>query len=84
MTVDGVTYLGAIVKQLPSEEKGSSLLSVTIHQGKNRQVRKMCDACGLTVHRLRRVREGTLQLGDLKPGCWRYLTNEEAEGLKAL
>ncbi|MCD8051118.1 MAG: rRNA pseudouridine synthase [Clostridiales bacterium] len=84
MTVEGVTYRGAEVRALPSEETGSALLSFTIRQGKNRQVRKMCAACGLTVHRLRRVREGTLRLGDLKSGCWRYLTNEEIQRLKAL
>lgn len=82
MTVDGVRYLAARVKVLPSEAQGSTLLSVTIHQGKNRQVRKMCAACGLTVHRLRRVREGSLRLGDLQPGKWRYLTAAETAKLK--
>ncbi|WP_298030626.1 pseudouridine synthase [uncultured Dysosmobacter sp.] len=57
-------------------------LSVTIHEGKNRQVRRMCAACGLTVKRLRRVREHTLELGDLPPGKWRYLTEEEVWALK--
>lgn len=84
MTVDGVTYQGAKVAELPTEEQGSRLLSVTICQGKNRQVRRMCAACGLTVHRLKRVREGQLRLGGLKPGDWRYLTEEEVAGLKAL
>lgn len=84
MTVDGVTYQGAKVMELPTGETNSRLLSVTICQGKNRQVRRMCAACGLTVHRLKRVREGQLRLGNLKPGCWRYLTEEEMKGLKAL
>lgn len=57
-------------------------LSVTIHEGKNRQVRRMCAACGLTVERLRRVREHTLSLGDLPPGKWRYLTEEELAELR--
>jgi len=57
-------------------------LSVTIHEGKNRQVRRMCAACGLTVKRLRRVREHTLELGDLAPGAWRHLTAEEVQALK--
>ncbi|WP_295578828.1 pseudouridine synthase [uncultured Oscillibacter sp.] len=57
-------------------------LSVTIHQGKNRQIRRMCAACGLMVLRLRRVREHTLELGDLAPGEWRYLTAEEVAVLK--
>jgi len=57
-------------------------LAVTIHEGKNRQVRRMCAACGLNVKRLRRVREHTLELGELAPGQWRYLTEAEVEALK--
>ena len=57
-------------------------LSVTIHEGKNRQIRRMCAACGLTVKRLRRVREHTLELGDLPAGKWRYLTQEEVKALQ--
>lgn len=60
----------------------TATLAVTIRQGKNRQVRRMCAACGLTVERLRRVREHTLSLGDLPPGKWRYLTEEEIEALR--
>lgn len=60
----------------------TAVLSVTIHEGKNRQIRRMCEACGLTVGRLQRVREGPLQLGDLKPGKWRYLTSSEILALK--
>ena len=52
-------------------------LSVTIHEGKNRQIRRMCTAVGLHVKRLRRVREHTLSLGDLPEGRWRELTAEE-------
>ncbi len=82
MTVNGVHYLPAKVHRLPSKEKGSCLLSFTIHQGKNRQVRRMCAAVGLTVHRLRRVREGALSLGELPLGKWRYLTQDEVLRLK--
>lgn len=57
-------------------------LAVTIHEGKNRQIRRMCAACGLTVKRLRRVREHTLELGDLPAGAWRYLTPDEVLALK--
>ena len=59
------------------ERKGERELIVVIHQGKNRQVRRMCAAAGLKVERLRRVREGALLLGALGPGRWRYLTEEE-------
>ena len=57
-------------------------LSMTIHEGKNRQIRRMCAACGLTVKRLRRVKEHTLELGDLPVGAWRYLTPEEVKALQ--
>jgi len=52
-------------------------LEVVIHQGKNRQIRRMCDMEGLRVHRLIRLREGPIALGDLPAGKWRYLTEEE-------
>ena len=55
----------------------STLVEIAIHEGKNRQVRKMCDLCGLKVQRLVRISEGALELGDLPTGTWRYLTPEE-------
>ncbi len=60
----------------------TAVMQITIHEGKNRQIRRMCDACGLTVKRLRRVREHTLELGDLPAGQWRYLTAEETAALQ--
>lgn len=64
------------------ERTGKNTLTVVIHQGKNRQVRRMCAAAGLRVDRLLRVREGSLTLGDLRPGRWRLLTAEERESLQ--
>ncbi len=62
---------------------GSALtLAVTIHEGKNRQIRRMCAQCGLKVVRLQRVREHTLELGTLPPGKWRFLTEDEIRSLK--
>lgn len=55
---------------------------VTIHEGRNRQVRRMCAMAGLTVMRLERVAEGKLQLGNLPKGKWRYLTQDEIAYLK--
>lgn len=57
-------------------------LSVTIHEGKNRQIRRMCRQAGLAVRRLQRVREHTLTLGDLPVGRWRYLTQQELQMLE--
>ena len=53
------------------------LIEITIHEGRNRQVRRMCEAAGMHVTRLRRIREGKLSLGDLPSGKWRFLTEEE-------
>ena len=55
---------------------------ITIHEGRNRQIRRMAQAAGLEVIRLKRVREGKLQLGDLPVGKWRYLTEEEVSCLQ--
>lgn len=57
------------------------LLEITIHEGRNRQVRRMCEAAGMHVTRLKRIREGSLSLGDLPLGKWRYLTEEERNRL---
>ena len=54
------------------------VLHITIHEGRNRQIRKMCALCGLKIRLLRRVSIGPLELGTLKIGQWRYLTEEEA------
>lgn len=79
--LEGEPILPAQVEALQQGE-GRAKLSVTIRQGKNRQVRRMCAACGLEVERLRRVREHTLELGALPQGKWRYLTAEEVRTLK--
>ena len=62
-------------------EPNRAILDVTIHEGRNRQVRRMCQAAGLEVARLKRISEGRLQLGDLKPGAWRYLEPRELSQL---
>lgn len=57
-------------------------IHVTIHEGRNRQVRRMCQAAGLHVTRLRRIAEGAVSLGDLPKGKWRHLTEQEIAHLK--
>ncbi len=79
MLIDGYQIRPATVGLLRSISEQEALLSITIHEGRNRQVRKMCEAVGLRVTRLLRVSEGSLRLGDLPSGKWRYLTNEEIE-----
>lgn len=79
--LDGEPIRPAGVKVLRRTEQTAEL-AITIHEGKNRQVRRMCAACGLTVKRLCRVREHSLELGDLPQGQWRYLTDAEIQALK--
>lgn len=65
-----------------TRHEGQAVLRVTIHQGKNRQVRRMCAQIGLHVVRLQRIQEDSLLLGDLPAGKWRYLTDKELQGLR--
>lgn len=60
----------------------SAVLEMTIHEGRNRQVRRMCAIAGMQVKRLTRIAEGCLTLGNLKQGSWRYLTDEELAKLR--
>ena len=64
------------------QRDGAAQIAITIHEGRNRQIRRMCEAAGLHANRLKRIREGSLELGDLKPGTWRFLTEEEVRRLK--
>ena len=79
--LDGYQIKPPKVKLLGVKEDKARFL-VTIHEGRNRQVRRMCQAAGVHVTRLRRVAEGNLELGDLRLGSWRYLTEQEVELLK--
>lgn len=79
--LDGYTIRKPEVKLLKAEGNRARL-RVTIHEGRNRQIRRMCQAAGMTVTRLQRIREGSLSLGDLAPGAWRHLTREEVARLR--
>lgn len=80
ITLDGYTIRPPKVKLQWAEGIKAKFL-VTIHEGRNRQVRRMCEAAGLHCTRLRRVQEGSLSLGNLPLGKWRYLTEEEVNCL---
>jgi 23S rRNA pseudouridine2605 synthase len=73
-------HVGTTVKG----HKPTTLLTITIREGRNRQIRKMCSAVGLPVRDLRRIRMGPITLGRLKPGQWRELTLAEIKRLKAV
>lgn len=81
VTLDGYTIRPPKVKFLSAQGERARFL-VTIHEGRNRQVRRMCQAAGMEVTRLRRIKEGNLSLGDLELGKWRYLTLSEVNDLK--
>ena len=66
------------------EQRDSSLLEIKIHEGKNRQVRKMCKAINNPVLRLRRSAMGKIKIGDCEIGKYRYLTEDEIKYLKNL
>lgn len=80
LIIDGYTINPAEIKVI-NRSKDETLLSVTISEGRNRQVRKMCELSGLKLSRLVRVSEGSLTLGELKLGKWRYLTEQELQDL---
>ena len=65
------------------EDEGRTVLEFVIKEGKNRQIRRMCEAVGLTVKRLRRTSIGGVKLGMLKPGEYADLTKEEMRMLRS-
>ncbi|MDA8414670.1 MAG: pseudouridine synthase [Desulfobacteraceae bacterium] len=79
--IDGRKTAPARVAMIKEGEQ-NDWFSITIHEGRNRQVRRMCEAVSLAVVRLRRVRYGMLSLGALKPGEFRFLTEAEVGGLR--
>lgn len=78
MELDGKPVKKPKVEVL-EDRGGSGTLSIVIHEGRNRQVRRMCEQAGLKVKRLIRVREGELSLGRLRRGEWRTLDKDELE-----
>ena len=78
MDIDGY-WIGPAEVDIVGLIPGGAEICITIHEGRNRQVRKMCQQAGLKVLKLCRIREGHLELGDLPVGKWRHLTAEEIE-----
>ena len=83
VVIDGRKTARARLKVIKKDQVGVYLM-IAIHEGRNRQVRKMCEAIGHPVRRLKRIATGKLTLGRLKKGQWRYLTDEEIAYLKSL
>lgn len=82
VNIDGYTIAKPTVRLISCDETGKAQLEVVIHEGRNRQVRKMCAIAGMTVLRLIRTEEGTLSLGSLPLGKWRILTDTEIQRLQ--
>ena len=80
--IEGRKSAPADVKVL-SQEPGRVVLEMILREGRNREIRKMCEAVGLEVARLRRIAIGPVKLGMLQPGQWRRLTGEEVKRLSA-
>ena len=81
LDIDG--YIIQPVKtEVIAKNNGSTTLKMTLFEGRNRQIRKMCELCSLKITRLSRVSLGSITLGDLRVGKWRHLTASEIEYLK--
>lgn len=80
LEIDGYTIKPVEVSVGENDESGT-VLKMTLYEGRNRQIRKMCEIAGLTVKRLSRVSIGKLKLDGLPVGKWRYLTSDEVEYL---
>jgi len=83
MMVDDHLVKAAKVK-LKEETKNGAILELSIVQGRNRQIRKMCGNVGLEVLSLKRICIGDVKLGSLEPGKWRYLTDSEISSLTSV
>ena len=81
MEIDGYMTKPAEVS-LITRKKEYSVVAITLFEGRNRQIRKMCEKLSLHVLSLRRVSIGEVKLGDLRPGKWRYLTKSQVQMLK--
>ena len=79
MLQDGMTSPAIVERE---DYPGGTCLRITIHEGRKRQVRRMCTAIGHKVKSLKRIQVGPIHLGDLPPGQYRYLSREEVEQLK--
>ena len=77
---DGITAPADV--SLFHTSRHNNILKITLYQGKNRQIRRMCAAVGLNLLKLHRIKIGPIEIGDLKEGEWRYLDSREVSKLK--
>ena len=82
LMIDGQMTLPADVNLITKEEN-RNVMQITLYEGRNRQIRKMCEELGLEVIRLKRTAVGNVKLGMLRPGDWRDLSDDELRSLMA-
>lgn len=82
MSLDGYRLRLPDVSLIRTDDGGLAEIEITIHEGRNRQVRRMCAIAGMQVKRLVRIKEGALELGTLQTGKWRFLTEQEIACLR--
>ena len=80
LVIDGYK-IQPVTVSISSEDESGTVLKMTLFEGRNRQIRKMCEAAGITVKRLSRVSIGNLKLDGLPVGKWRYLEQHEVDYL---
>ena len=81
MDIDGYEIL-PVKTTVVASSSADTVLEMTLYEGRNRQIRKMCEKCALKITRLSRIALGSITLGSLEVGKWRHLTKEEIEYLK--
>lgn len=83
VTLDDGTKTAPAQVHVIHQEKGRVVLEMILHEGKNREIRRMCEALGLEVARLKRTQIGCVKMGMLKQGDWRDLTEKEVKNITA-
>ena len=81
MGIDGY-IIQPVKNEIISMNEEQTVLKLELYEGRNRQIRKMCEKVGLTVLKLKRIAIGSISLGNLKPGTWRKLSKEQIDYLK--
>ena len=81
MTIDGYEIM-PVKCEIITRKEGFTVIRMELYEGRNRQIRKMCEQVGLEILKLQRVAVGNIKLGDLAPGKWRHLTKTQVDYLK--
>ncbi len=83
MEIEGYT-IEPVYTEVLKREENRTILQMTLYEGRNRQIRRMCEQVGLHVIGLKRISIGDIHLGTMKPGEWKYLSREQVQYLKSI